>query len=183
MGLGGFIYAGGIATLMLLGEALGRKGMPLRTVTDKRGYSYPVGIDGLMETHMPPYMTVDEAVDDVWNMKFKSGYGRYNAEVKEGDKVLYKGFDPNPRAVYRPYRDGEGYCKASPVQPPEAVQIGKDVMNYIYDTYGRFPRYFDPITCHLMVQISHIDVDFYDHYQVDGSIWEEQRKHLSTWHK
>ncbi|MFC2013655.1 hypothetical protein ACFLU8_02095 [Chloroflexota bacterium] len=182
MGLGGFIFAGGFNIFKLLSETLDRKGMGFRFAKDKRGYPYPVGIDGLIETHMPPYMSIDEAVDDIWNMKFKPGFGRYSSEVKEGDEVMYHGFDPMPRAVYRPFKEPEKYTKAVQVQPPEVIQIAKDIANYIYNTYGRFPKMFNPITCQLQVQIAHIDPNFYDKYQAKGSIWEEQREHFNTWH-
>ncbi|MFC2002858.1 hypothetical protein ACFLV4_02790 [Chloroflexota bacterium] len=183
MGLGGFPISGGHMTFLMLNEILDRSGKGFTFATDKRGYSYPVGIDGLIESHMPPYMSMDEAVDDIWNMKFKPGHGCYNPEVKEGDEVMYRGFDPKPRAVYRPFRDAEKYTRAAWPQPPEAVQIAKDIANYIYDTYGRFPKLFNPIICQHQVQISHIDIDFYDKYMLEGCIWREQREHLSIWHK
>ena len=183
MGLGGFVVAGGHESFMMLSETLAKSGRGFRLAVDKNGRSYPVGIDGLIEAHMPPYLSIDEAVDDVWSVKFEPGYGRYNSEVEEGDKVIYRGFDQKPRAVHRPFRDTEKYTKAAWPQPPEAVQIAKDIANYIYDTYGRFPKMFNPIICDLMVQVSHVDTDFYDKYMLEGSIWREQREHLSIWHK
>jgi hypothetical protein len=183
MGLGGHVTGGGYSSFMFLSDTLGKSGRGFRFATDKQGYSYPVGIDGVIETHMPPYMSMDEAVDDVWNMKFKPGYGRYSPEVKEGDEVMYRGFDTKPRAIYRPFKDLGKYLEAAWLEPQEAVEVAKGVANYIFDTYGRFPKLFNPILCEHYVQIFHIDSDFYDKYQVEGSIWREQREHMSIWHK
>jgi hypothetical protein len=183
MGLGGYVTGGGYNAFTLLSETLARGGNGFRFAKDKHGYAYPVGIDGVIETHMPPYMTMDDAVQDLWNVKFKKGYGRYNTEVKNGDRVMYHGFDPNPRAVHRPFLDPEKYTRAAWLEPIEAVEIAKDVANYIYDTYGRFPRLFNPILCESFVQTLHMDLDFYDKYLVPGSLWTEQREHIRNWHE
>jgi hypothetical protein len=183
MGLGGYVTGGGYNALTLLSETLEKGGHGFRFEKDKQGYTYPVGIDNVIETHMPPYMSMENAVQDVWDMKFKKGYGRYNEEVKEGDEVAYPGFDPNPRAVHRPFLEPEKYTRAAWVEPREAVQIAKDVANYIYDTYGRFPRLFNPVLCEAFVQTLHIELDFYDRYLMDGSLWTEQREHMRNWHE
>jgi len=182
MGLGAYVTGGGYSSFMVLHEALSKGGNGIRFVKDKLGYEYPVGIDGVFEAHMPPYMTMDEAVQDVWNMKFKKGYGRYNPEVKEGGAVMYPGFDREPRAVHRPFKESEKYTGAAWIDSVEAVQVAKCVANYVYDTYGRFPKTFNPILCENFVQVSHIDTDFYEQYHVEGSIWKEQKEHLRKWH-
>jgi len=182
MGLGAYVTAGGYSSLMCLHQALSRGINGFRFAKDKKGIEYPVGIDRIMETHMPPYMTMDEAVKDVWNMKFKESYGRYNPQVKEGDKVMYRGFDPKPRAVHRPFKEPEKYTKAAWVDSEETIEVARSVANYIYDTYGRFPRLFNPILCENFVQVSHVDTDFYERYHVEGSVWKEHREHLEKWH-
>jgi len=63
------------------------------------------------------------------------------------------------------------------------MQIAKDITNYIYDAYGRFPKLYNPIVCEYIVQVQHIDVDFYDRYYLERSVWQEQREHLNIWHK
>lgn len=182
MGLGAYMTGGGYDSLICLHETLlkGRNGF--RFSTDKQGFDYPVGIDGVIETHMPPYMTMDEAVQDVYDMKFKTGYGRYSSEVKEGASVMYPGFDPRPRAVHRPFLDNDKYTAAAPADPKESAEIAKSVCNYIYDYYGRFPKLFNPLLCESFVQVSHIDLDFYKKYHVPGSIWKEQKEHVRKWH-
>ncbi|MYH39509.1 MAG: hypothetical protein F4154_00695 [Candidatus Dadabacteria bacterium] len=49
------------------------------------------------------------------------------------------------------------------------MQIVRDVANYIYDTYGRFPAFVDPMYMRLVFQAMHIDLDFYDQYYPKGS--------------
>lgn len=182
MGLGGYPTGGGYNSMMCLHETLVKGGNGFRFAKDKYGYDYPVGIDGIMETHMPPYMSMEEAVQDVYDMKFKAGYGRYSKDVKEGNEVMYPGFSPEPRAVHRPFKEPEKYTKASWVDPVESAEIAKSVANHIFDNYNRFPRLYNPILCENFIQIGHIDMDFYRKYQVEGSIWDEQERHMLTWH-
>jgi len=183
MGLGGNVTAGGYISLMLMNDTLAKSGRGFRFAVDKSDNSYPVGIDGIIETHCPPYMSMDDAVEDVWAMKFKPGYGRYSPEIKEGNKVIYRGFDPEPREVYRPFKNAEKYNVAATPKSSEGLQIAKDIANYIYDTYGRFPKLYNPIVCEHVTQVQHIDTDFYDQYLLDGSTWQEQREHLRIWHQ
>jgi hypothetical protein len=44
----------------------------------------------------------------------------------------------------------------------EEIQIVKDICSYVYDTYGRFPAFSDPMFLRFMVQAHHADLDFYD---------------------
>jgi hypothetical protein len=183
MGLGGYVTGGGFNALMCLHETLAKCGNGFRFAKDKVGYEYPVGIDRILETHMPPYMSIDEAVQDVYDMKFKAGSGRYSSAVKEGDKIMYPGFSPEPRAMHRPFKEPEKYIKAAWVDPVESAEIAKGVANHIFDNYNRFPRLYDPILCENFVQIAHIDLDFYRQYYVEGSVWEEHKEHMRMWHK
>ncbi|MEE8297795.1 MAG: hypothetical protein V3R67_00300, partial [Thermodesulfobacteriota bacterium] len=48
-------------------------------------------------------------------------------------------------------------------------QIVKDVANYIYDTYGRFPAFVDPMYMRLVFQAMNIDVEFYDEHYPKGA--------------
>ena len=167
---------------MMLNEAMTQGGNGFRFNTDTSGLAYPVGVDGYIEAHMPPYMDMEEAVQDVWEMKFGPGYGRYDPRVKEGQAVMYPGFDSRGREVHRPFKEPEKYTKAAWQEPEETLGIAKSLAGYIYDTYGRFPRSFNPLLCENFVQVSHIDLDFYDQYMIEGSTWTEQREHIKTWH-
>jgi len=183
MGLGG-APLGGVNYVMLMGGTPTMRGLGFRWASDKRGYPYPVGIDGVFGAHLPPYMSIDEAVDDCVGMVVGPN-GRYDPEVKEGQEVMYPGFSPKPRAVHRPFKDPDRYCKAvtaNEVFSLEAIQACKDCCNYIYNTYGRIPVMGDPFFLPAVVQTFHMDPDLYDEYYVEGSIWQEQRDHLIIWH-
>jgi hypothetical protein len=182
MGHGGYVTGGGFNSLMCLHKTLLEGGNGFRFAKDKYGIDYPVGIDGVIETHMPPYMSIDEAVQDVYDIKFKKGYGRYNNDVKDGDKVLYKGFSDQPRSVHRPFKDSDKYTSNVWIDPAESAEIAKSVGNHIFNNYNRFPRLFNPLLCENFVQVGHIDLDFYKKFHVDGSVWEEQEQHFKTWH-
>jgi len=98
---------------------------------------------------------------------------------------MYPGVFPNkPRAVHRPITDPDKYCKIAMegAYPPECIQYVKDICNYIYDTYGRLPKIADTYLSAAIIQLQHIDCDFYDQYFHKGSTWQEQREHLKVWH-
>jgi len=144
LGIGSYPFSGYNHQILMGGTPL-MKGFGFRFSTDKHGFPNPIGIDGLLEAHMPPYMSIDEAVDDFYNMRWGPD-GRFNPAVKEGDKSMYPGVFPNkPRAVHRPITDPDKYCKIAMegAYPPECIQYVKDICNYIYDTYGRLPKIAD----------------------------------------
>jgi hypothetical protein len=63
------------------------------------------------------------------------------------------------------------------------VQCVKDICNYIYDTYGRFPSHVDAITTPgCWVQAHHLDLDFYDQFYKEGAYTQTQRDHMELWH-
>jgi len=45
------------------------------------------------------------------------------------------------------------------------VGITKDHCNYVYDTYGRLPATFDPISMRSWLQTHHIELERYDRVQ------------------
>ncbi|MBI2853408.1 MAG: hypothetical protein HYX87_00625 [Chloroflexi bacterium] len=183
MGLGGHPWAG-MNKIIIMGGSPTMKGLGFRFASDKNGFPYPVGIEGHFGAHLPPNMTVDQAVDDYVSMKWGPN-GRYNPEVKEGQKVNYPLFCSEPRAIHRPFKDNENYvnlARKSTGYTQEAIQITKDILSYIYNTYGRIPRGADPYMYSYALEIDHIDPNLYDEYFVEGSIWAEQREHFNTWH-
>jgi len=82
-----------------------------------------------------------------------------------------------------PFKDPDSYARAARVQSRESVEVSKAVANYVYDTYGRFPKVIDPIFCPTQVQLAHIDVDLYEKYYLPGTLWPELREHLEVWHQ
>ncbi len=189
MGLGTYVYSS-INRVVVMGGTPFIRGLGFRFASDKKGYMYPVGIDGLFGAHLPPNFTLEEAIDDYCNMKW-GPQGRYMPQIKESDEVMYPAFDPKPRAVHRPFKDNERYIEMhnKPYRPgasgpykEEAKQIAKEELHYIYDTYGRIPRNVDPYVIPYVCQAQHIDVELYDRYYKEGAVWQEQREHLKLWH-
>ena len=58
----------------------------------------------------------------------------------------------------------------------------KAICNYIYETYGKFPGTVD--TMHLMwvMQVHHLDLNFYDQFFKPGAYGPTHRAHMSRWH-
>jgi hypothetical protein len=181
MGLGVFPHLAGTEILMGLSPAM--RGLGFRWASDKRGNPYPVGIDGICQGHIPPYMSIDEAVDNYFDITY-GAKGSFNPATKDGDGVTYTGFSKDPRGIHRPYKDPDKWLKTAQqyARVPEARLVVKDLCNYVYNTYGRIPFQVDPFVCPCVIQVHHIDPDFYQEYWVEGAVSKEQREHLSTWH-
>jgi hypothetical protein len=181
MGLGIFPHIANMQLMM--GGSPFMRGLGFKWVSDKAGNPYPIGIDGICEGHLPPYMTIDEAVDDYFSIPF-GPRGSFVPTTKEGDGVVYTGFSKQPRAIHRPYKNPDKWLQAAQQDAPtyERKQVLKDLCNYIYNKYGRFPKSLSPFICPYVIQVHHIDPEFYDEYWVKEAITEEQRVHLDAWH-
>ena len=161
MGLGGWIHAG--VNPAVLAEALN-----FRTVTPPGSmFPNPVGIDGVLEGYCPPYYKdMDAAVDAV-------------VEAKFGPNGIYT-MDADREA---PMLDRNEFVAAVPRYSEKLVQCVKDICNYVYDTYGRFPSNLptmniSPYWC----QAHHLDLDFYDQFYKAGAYTQTQREHNELWH-
>lgn len=128
----------------------------------------PVGIDGILEGLCPPYVkSMDEAVDRV-------------LEEKYGPNGIFT--DPTLLArAYRDAGDAETYLKLQNRHPPEAVRYAKDICNYIYETYGRFPAHIDAFyNPGFWVQFHHPELEYYERY-FDPYIWRNQAAQDGQW--
>tara|TARA_Y100001934_G_scaffold176784_1_gene209388 strand:+ start:6720 stop:7016 length:297 start_codon:yes stop_codon:yes gene_type:complete len=65
---------------------------------------------------------------------------------------------------------------------PEGIECIKDICNYIYETYGKFPATVDPIQLTLFAQAHHLDLDFYDQHMKPGAYGETHANHFRNWH-
>ncbi|MBA7469223.1 hypothetical protein ES707_04489 [subsurface metagenome] len=113
----------------------------------------PVGIDGILEGYCPPYRTVEEAVEEI-------------AAKKWGSEGIYgkKGYDlPKPK-IYE-----------------SIVEITKSYCSYVYETYGRIPKYHDAMFIPILAQIHHLDTGFYEKFFPEY-LDEVDKAHMSTWH-
>ena len=129
----------------------------------------PVGIDGVLEGLCPPYVTIDEAVDQVLEQKYGSN-GAY------GNQAVFT----------RPYRkadNGKTFLAEGERYSTEAIAYTREVCHYIYDTYGRFPAHVDafyqPGT---WLQVCHLELEFYDRF-FDSALYQGQAEHDGVWHR
>jgi hypothetical protein len=114
----------------------------------------PVGIDRILEGFCPPYRSLDQAVDEI-------------AALKWGSEGIYgeRGYDlPRPR-VYK-----------------SITEIAKAYCLYLYETYGRFPKYSDAMFIPILAQVHHLDRGFYDKFFPEY-LNDVDRTHWSDWHK
>jgi len=181
LGLGGYPL-GGYTTLILFGGTPFLKGLGFQYASDKKGFPYPVGIPGHFHGHLPPFMTIEEAVRDLYEVRFKDDYGRYSPTVKEGQKVMYKGIFPEEREVHRPFKEELEYVQKVMPYSEKTVEIVTATADYLYKKYGRLPALGDPFIAPTMVNISHVDVKFYEKYAKEGSTWQDHYDHFKIWH-
>ncbi|MCS5695061.1 hypothetical protein [Desulfofundulus thermocisternus] len=161
MGLGGFLFSG-FSGVFLLGGTPFYRGLGFRFVmSEKHIQPLPVGRDGVFEAFCPPYYrSMDEAVDAFVEMK----WSRWK--------------DPK----YLPYRQPEKIQAAVPPPSEREIQIVKDIANYIYNTYGRFPAVMDPMYARFAFQAHHLDCDFYDRHYPPGAYTDLHARHMELWH-
>lgn len=170
MGLGGWVHAAPVG-MALLGGTPTARGLGFRFVTAEKGpragRPMPVGIDGVIEAYCPPYYPdMSAAVDAVVDVKFGPG-GGFNLDSDS----------PSP------YLNRNEFVSAIPRHSDKLVQCVKDICNYIYDTYGRFPSHVDAISVSgSWVQAHHLDLDFYDRFFEAGAYTETQAQHMDLWH-
>jgi hypothetical protein len=82
-----------------------------------------------------------------------------------------------------PVLDKNEFIAAVPRYSDKLVQCVKDICNYIYDTYGRFPMPNDPmIAPGYWVQAHHLDLDFYDRFMKAGAYSDTHANHMRLWH-
>jgi hypothetical protein len=179
MGLGGWIHASVTSPYLYERDpAQGKFGIEFRMQQPKKwrrwpplpaSLANPIGIDGVLESLTPPYVkSMDEAVDRVIEEKY-GPTGTY------GDHRI---FDRS----YRKSEYGDDYLKMAG-QPPksEAVEYAKEICNYIYDTYGRFPAHVNAFHVPgVWLQFSHLEMEFYDKY-FDPDLYNRQAMHHEMW--
>jgi hypothetical protein len=170
LGLGGWPF-GGFTAMMALGGTPVCRGLGFRFETPEHGpsagFPYPIGKDGLFETHHPHYFdgSMDDAVDDVIERKW-GARGIFNAA----------------NAARAPYKRPGQMEQEIPRTDPAIVQCTKDILNAVYAKYGRFPAVVDPCVMTVMVQAHHLECGFYDQYYREGAYTERHRRHLEKWH-
>jgi len=185
MGLGGWVHAAfpdhillGDPAFAKYGSGLGFRWAPakrnlmriLRTpITPLPAWrANPVGLDGKLEAYCPPYYpNMSAAVEAILREKY-GPTGPYS-DPALFDKVFKPGL-------------AQQFLDEVPHYSDDVIECVKDVCNYIYDTYGRFPAHADAIHVPgLWVQAHHLDLKYYDHlYQ--GGYSSTQANHHDLWH-
>ena len=130
----------------------------------------PVGIDGILEGLCPPYVkNMDEAVDKVIEMKYGKSGGSY------GEENVFS-------RQYKNRDDARKYNAVATKYSAEAVAYTKEICNYLFDTYGRFPAHVDAFyTPGMWLQFSHLEMEYYDKY-FDAAQYKRQAEHDLLWH-
>ncbi len=161
LGLAGWAFTGFIPRFAMGAAPDLFKGLGFRFIQPKKGViepptTVPVGKDGVFQGYCPPYYkNMDEAIDAFFEHKWAAW---------DKDKPF-------------PYTTPDKHLMMAPKPTDTTIQIVKDVANYIYDTYGRFPAFVDPMYMRLVFQAMHIDPDFYDEYYPKGSYSD---RHIET---
>jgi hypothetical protein len=129
----------------------------------------PVGIDGIYEGLCPPYVkSTDEAIDRLLDAKYgKSG--------SYGDLSVFS-------LPYRNPQYGQDYTTQGTHFSDKAIQYGREICAYIFDTYGRFPAHVDAFyTPGMWVQFSHLEMEYYEKF-FDPRLYPRQAAHDALWH-
>jgi hypothetical protein len=181
MGLGGWIHGSIFPPYIFTRDpSKGWLGLPFRFQQPKKvsptppvpaSQPNPVGIDGILQGLCPPYVeSMDTAIDRVIEMKYSKTGGSY------GDIDVFS-------RSYRRREDAEAYLKQGTRFAPDVVAYVKEVCNYIYDTYGRFPAHVDAFyTPGMWLQFSHLELEYYDRY-FDPAQYRRQANHDALWHR
>ena len=74
------------------------------------------------------------------------------------------------------------FVEEVPDYSEDVIACVKDVCNYIYDSYGRFPAHVDAMYVPgVWVQAHHLDLKYYDQFY-QGGYADAQRMHEQVWH-
>ncbi|MGA2791138.1 MAG: nitroreductase family protein [Candidatus Bathyarchaeia archaeon] len=162
-----------LQNMMLASQAMGMGGFIMHTVdfgTLKKvmnfrfqrvkGKGFPqatpnaVGMDGILEGYCPPYKDIDRAVDEIVAMKW------------------------GVKGIYGP----EGYSLPVPKWYPSMVEAVKAFLKYVYEKYGRLPKYSDAMYFPALLQAHHIDLGYYTKYYPEY-VTEAEKNHMTNWHQ
>jgi hypothetical protein len=179
MGLGGWVHSAVFAPWIFNRDpSKGELGLGFRMEVPDKEWGHwpplpasqpnPVGIDGVLEGLCPPYVaSMDEMVDKFLDEKY-------------GPKSMY-GDESRFAAPYKNPGDAREYLKHQVPAPKEAIAYVKDVCNYLWETYGRFPAHVDAFyTPGIWVQFSHLEIEYYDKYY-KPELFHRQKAHDATW--
>lgn len=130
----------------------------------------PVGIDGVLESLSPPYVSsMRDAVEQVLEKKYGDTSGGY------GDLSVFG-------RSYQRRSDAEAFSRVATRYRKEVVDYVTEVCDYIVDQYGRFPAHVDAFyTPGVWLQFSHLELEYYQKY-FDPGLYTRQAQHDAIWH-
>ncbi len=176
LGLGSWVHACAQAPYIFQrDDEKGLHGLGFRMETPKKEWTCwpplpstqpnPVGINGVLEGLCPPYVTsMDEAVDRHLEDK-RAAYA---------DTAIFS-------RSYRDAGDVERFRASGMQYSPETIEYTKEICNYIFDTYGRFPAHTDAFYAPgTWVQVCHIELEYYEKY-FNPALYRRQSEHASKW--
>ncbi len=128
----------------------------------------PVGIDGLLEGLCPPYVkSMDDAVDAIIDQKYGAN-GNYSNLQMFGKQFAKAGLAGQ-------------FTKEAARYEPDAIAYAKEICNYIYDTYGRYPAHVDAwYSPGTWIQVCQIEMEYYQKYFDEGS-YARQAQYDEIW--
>ncbi len=163
MGLGGWMHCG-----ILSQEILEALGFAIIEPEGAPGLPNPVGLNRVFQAYCPPYCeNMDAAVDAVLGPLLRAGSA---SDAADGRPVPYRISDDE-------HRDG------AVAVSEEGIACTKAVCNYIHRTYGRFPGTVDAMHLMWMMQVHHLDTDYYDRFFRPGAYGPAHAAHMTTWHR
>lgn len=163
LGLGGWAFTGFLPH-HVLGADPAHRGLGFEMVTPERtprarARPVPVGRLGVVEALSPPYV----------------------ADMAEAVRRFLADRAPDP-ARPSPYGRPEEVMGGREDPSEETIEIVTAFCTYVWETYGRFPAYIDPMYVRLVLQAHHLDLGFYDRHYGDGAYTERHRRHMELWH-
>jgi hypothetical protein len=162
LGLGGWMHCG-----ILSREIFEALGFTIIEPQGGPGLPNPVGLERVFQAYCPPYFeSMDAAVDAVLRPLLREGS---TPDAADGGPVPYRISDDEHRG---------GAVAVS----EEGIACAKAVCNYIHQTYGRFPGTVDAMHLMWMMQVHHLDTDFYDRFFRPGAYGPAHAAHMARWH-
>jgi hypothetical protein len=141
---------------------------PNRGVSTSAKKANPVGLGERLKAFCPPnYADMAAAIDALLAEKY-------------GPHGLYTTADASA-PVFKPEL-AKCFIEEVPHYDADVVACAKDICNYIYETYGRFPAHVDAFHVPgVWVQAHHLALDYYDQLYVNGYS-RSQAEHHDRWH-
>lgn len=151
---------------VVLGGTPFTKGLGCTFVSDVTGEPNPVGLDGHLESHCPPYFaSMAEAIDDFLRIRYGSG------------GILVPEY-----AGKTPVKDWRSVASKAGRPRRESIEATRDFCEYVYATYGRLPARVDTVQLPIVVTAHHVDVGFYDAFYPRQVLPDRIRQHMKLWH-